>query len=159
MEPPALVSSQLLRSLKPEGPDALEGMDGEGNISEEATESVMDKLHASFRPEFLNRLDEIIMFKPLTKENIGHITDLIVDDLNRRLKDREISIRLSDSAKEYITENGFDPVYGARPLKRYVQKTVETILGRMILAGEVSMKDTVEFTAGENGLEAHVIEG
>ena len=139
--------------------DLLEGMDGEGNISEEATESVMDKLHASFRPEFLNRLDEIIMFKPLTKENIGHITDLIVDDLNRRLKDREISIRLSDSAKEYITENGFDPVYGARPLKRYVQKTVETILGRMILAGEVSMKDTVEFTAGENGLEAHVIEG
>jgi len=139
--------------------DLLEGMDGEGNISEEATERVMDKLHASFRPEFLNRLDEIIMFKPLTKENIGHITDLIVDDLNRRLKDREISIRLSDSAKEYITENGFDPVYGARPLKRYVQKTVETILGRMILAGEVSMKDTVEFTAGENGLEAHVIEG
>jgi len=138
--------------------DLLEGMDGEGNISEEATEAVMDKLHASFRPEFLNRLDEIIMFKPLTKENIGHITDLIVDDLNRRLKDREITIRLSGSAKEYITENGFDPVYGARPLKRYVQKTVETILGRMILAGEVSMKDTVEFTAGDDGLTAHVVE-
>ena len=138
--------------------DLLDGMDGEGNISEEATEAVMDKLHASFRPEFLNRLDEIIMFKPLTKDNIGHITDLIVDDLNRRLKDREITIRLSGSAKEYITENGFDPVYGARPLKRYVQKTVETILGRMILAGEVSMKDTVEFTAGDDGLTAHVVE-
>ena len=138
-------------------PDLLEGMDGKGNISEEATEAVMDKLHASFRPEFLNRLDEIIMFKPLTKDNIGHITTLIVDELNRRMKDREITVTISDEAKDYITENGFDPVYGARPLKRYVQKTVETILGRMILAGEVSMKDTVEFIVENGELTAHVV--
>ena len=137
--------------------DLLEGMDGEGNISKEATDEVMEKLRNNFRPEFLNRLDEIIMFKPLTKENIGHITSLIVKDLNRRLKDREITVTLSDSAKEYIAENGFDPVYGARPLKRYIQKNVETILGRMILAGEVSMKDTVEFTADGGGLSAHVV--
>ena len=137
--------------------DLLEGMDGEGNISKEATDEVMEKLRNNFRPEFLNRLDEIIMFKPLTKENIGHITSLIVKDLNRRLKDREITVTLSDSAKEYIAENGFDPVYGARPLKRYIQKNVETILGRMILAGEVSMKDTVEFTADGGELSAHVV--
>jgi ATP-dependent Clp protease ATP-binding subunit ClpB len=137
-------------------PDLLEGMDGEGNISEEATEAVMDKLHAAFRPEFLNRLDEIIMFKPLTKDNIGHITGLIVDELNKRLKDREITVTLSDEAKEYITENGFDPVYGARPLKRYVQKTVETLLGKLILAGEVSMKDTVEFVVKDGELSAEV---
>ena len=137
--------------------DLLEGMDGEGNISREATDDVMEKLRNNFRPEFLNRLDEIIMFKPLTKENIGHITSLIVKDLNRRLKDREITVTLSDSAKEYIAENGFDPVYGARPLKRYIQKNVETILGRMILAGEVSMKDTVEFTADGGSLSAHVV--
>ena len=137
--------------------DLLEGMDGEGNISKEATDEVMEKLRNNFRPEFLNRLDEIIMFKPLTKENIGHITSLIVKDLNRRLKDREITVTLSDSAKEYIADNGFDPVYGARPLKRYIQKNVETILGRMILAGEVSMKDTVEFTADGGELSAHVV--
>ena len=138
-------------------PDLLEGMDGEGNLSKEATDEVMEKLRDHFRPEFLNRLDEIIMFKPLTKDNIGHITSLIVKDLNRRLKDREITVTLSDSAKEYIAENGFDPVYGARPLKRYIQKNVETILGRMILSGEVSMKDTVEFTADGGELTAHVV--
>ena len=97
------------------------------------------------------------MFKPLTKENIGNITDLIIKDLNHRLEDREITVVMNDSAKEYLTENGYDPVYGARPLKRYVQKTVETMLGRMILAGEVSMKDTVEFTAEDGTLTAHVV--
>ena len=137
--------------------DLLEGMDEEGNISAEAEEEVMDKLHASFRPEFLNRLDEIIMFKPLTRDNIGHIADLIVADINKRLEDKEITVKLSDSAKEFITENGYDPVYGARPLKRYVQKTVETLLGRMILAGEVSMKDTVEFVAEDGELKARVV--
>ena len=137
--------------------DLLEGMDEEGNISAEAEEEVMDKLHASFRPEFLNRLDEIIMFKPLTRDNIGHIADLIVADINKRLEDKEITVKLSDSAKEFITENGYDPVYGARPLKRYVQKTVETLLGRMILAGEVSMKDTVEFAAEDGELKARVV--
>ncbi|MCR4814414.1 MAG: ATP-dependent chaperone ClpB [Lachnospiraceae bacterium] len=136
--------------------DLLDGMDENGNISSDAEEAVMDKLHASFRPEFLNRLDEIIMFKPLTKDNIGHIADLIVADINKRLEDKEITVRLSDSAKEFITENGYDPVYGARPLKRYVQKTVETLLGRMILAGEVSMKDTVEFIAEDGELKARV---
>ena len=136
--------------------DLLDGMDEEGNLSEDAVESVMEKLRSSFRPEFLNRLDEVIMFKPLTRENIGHIAELIVDDINRRLEDKEITITLADSAKEFITENGYDPVYGARPLKRYVQKTVETILGRMILAGEVSMKDTVEFVADNGGLSARV---
>ena len=136
--------------------DLLDGMDENGNISSDAEKAVMDKLHASFRPEFLNRLDEIIMFKPLTKDNIGHIADLIVADINKRLEDKEITVRLADSAKEFITENGYDPVYGARPLKRYVQKTVETLLGRMILAGEVSMKDTVEFIAEDGELKARV---
>ena len=136
--------------------DLLDGMDDEGNISESAVNSVMEKLRSSFRPEFLNRLDEVIMFKPLTKDNIGHIANLIVDDINKRLEDKEIEVTLSDSAREFITENGYDPVYGARPLKRYVQKTVETILGRMILAGEVSMKDTVEFVADGGELSAHV---
>ena len=131
-------------------------MDENGNISEEAEEAVMDKLHASFRPEFLNRLDEIIMFKPLTKDNIGNITDLIVKDLNHRLEDKEITVIMTGSAKEYVTENGYDPVYGARPLKRYVQKTVETMLGRLILAGEVSMKDTVEFYAEDGELKCKV---
>ncbi|MBR3638884.1 MAG: type VI secretion system ATPase TssH, partial [Lachnospiraceae bacterium] len=101
-------------------------------------------------------LDEIIMFKPLTKDNIGNITDLIVKDLNHRLEDKEITVIMTGSAKEYVTENGYDPVYGARPLKRYVQKTVETMLGRLILAGEVSMKDTVEFYAEDGELKCKV---
>ena len=118
--------------------------------------AVMEEVRRVFRPEFLNRLDEIIMFKPLTKDNIGNITDLIVKDLNHRLEDKEITVIMTGSAKEYVTENGYDPVYGARPLKRYVQKTVETMLGRLILAGEVSMKDTVEFYAEDGELKCKV---
>ena len=121
----------------------LDGIDEKGEISQEATQMVMNDLRASFRPEFLNRLDEIILFKPLTKENIGHIIDLLVSDLNRRLADQEISIELTDDAKAYIADAGYDPVYGARPLKRYLQKNVETLSARKILSGDVMEGDTI----------------
>ena len=103
----------------------------------------LDDLRGHFRPEFLNRLDEIILFKPLTKDNISGIINLLVKDLNRRLADRELSIELSDTAKDYIVENGYDPVYGARPLKRYLQKNVETLAARLILADQVRAEDTI----------------
>jgi ATP-dependent Clp protease ATP-binding subunit ClpB len=135
----------------------LGGIDPNGNITSAARDAVEEELQKSFRPEFLNRLDELIMFHPLTKDNIGHIVGLMLSELNGRLHDREITVELTKEATDYITENGYDPVYGARPLKRYVQKTVETMLGRMILAGEVSMKDTVEFTAEDGTLTAHVV--
>ena len=115
----------------------LEGIDENGNIREEARDAVMGELRAHFRPEFLNRLDEIIMFKPLTKENIGNIVDLMMADLNRRLADQEIRLELTDEAKSYIIDGGYDPVYGARPLKRYLQKNVETLAARIILADGV----------------------
>jgi ATP-dependent Clp protease ATP-binding subunit ClpB len=102
----------------------------------------MADLRGSFRPEFLNRLDEIIMFKPLTKDNIFHILELQVADINKRIADREISVELTDAAKDYITEHGYDPVFGARPLKRYVQKNVETLVARHILSDEVKPGDT-----------------
>ena len=121
----------------------LEGIDEEGNIQSENEELVMNDLRAHFRPEFLNRLDEIIMFKPLTKENIRSIIDLLVDDLNRRLSDRELTIFLTDSAKLYVTDHGYDPVYGARPLKRFVQKHVETLAARLILSDQVRAGDTI----------------
>ena len=111
----------------------LEGIDGEGNITQEAEEAVMNDLRNHFRPEFLNRLDETIMFKPLTKENISGIVDLIIEDLNRRLADRNLSIKLSEEAEDLIVEQSYDPVYGARPLKRYIQKTVETLAAKLIL--------------------------
>lgn len=128
----------------------LEGIDGEGNISEEAREDVEGMLRASFRPEFLNRLDEIIMFKPLTKENIGGIVALIMDDLNNRLKDRNIKIELSDEARDYIVENAYDPAFGARPLKRYIQKHVETLAAKLILSGEISEGNVILISV-ENG--------
>ena len=115
----------------------LEGIDEKGNISEKAEELVMGDLRNHFRPEFLNRLDETIMFKPLTKENIGGIADLIIADLNRRLADRNLSIELTEGAKQLVTEQGYDPVYGARPLKRYIQKSVETLAARLILKGDI----------------------
>lgn len=112
---------------------------------------MVDKdLRAHFRPEFLNRLDEIIMFKPLTKENIGGIVDLLVEDLNRRLKDQELSLCLTDAAKDYIIEGGYDPIYGARPLKRYLQKYVETLTAKLILSGNVGTEDTIVIDV-ENG--------
>ena len=115
----------------------LEGIDDKGDIRPECEEQVMGDLRAHFRPEFLNRLDEIIMFKPLTKDNIGHIVDLMMADVNRRLEDKELQIELTDAAKAYIVENGYDPVYGARPLKRFLQKNVETMAARYILGGDV----------------------
>ena len=121
----------------------LDGIDEKGEISPTAQQMVMNDLRASFRPEFLNRLDEIILFKPLTKENIGHIIDLLVSDLNRRLADQEIRIELTDDAKAYIADAGYDPVYGARPLKRYLQKNVETLSARKILSGDVMQGDTI----------------
>jgi ATP-dependent Clp protease ATP-binding subunit ClpB len=128
----------------------LEGIDENGNIKSEAEEMVMNDLRGHFRPEFLNRLDEIILFKPLTKENIGGIVDLLVKDLNKRLADRELSIELTDEAKNAIIEGGYDPVYGARPLKRYLQKNVETLAARLILSDQVRAEDTILITV-ENG--------
>ena len=115
----------------------LEGIDENGNIREEARDAVMGELRAHFRPEFLNRLDEMILFKPLTKDNISRIVDLCVEDVNKRLADRELKLRLTDAAKVFITDHGYDPVYGARPLKRYLQKNVETLAARIILADGV----------------------
>ena len=123
----------------------LEGIDEDGSIKKESQELVMNDLRNHFRPEFLNRLDEIIMFKPLTRENIGGIVDLIVNDLNERLADKDLRIELTEEAKKYVADNGYDPVYGARPLKRYLQKNVETLAARVILEGKVSMGDTIVF--------------
>ena len=121
----------------------LEGINPDGSIKPEAEEAVMGDLKNHFRPEFLNRLDEIIMFKPLTKDNISNIINLLVADVNKRLADKELEIVLTDTAKDFIVENGFDPMYGARPLKRYVQKTVETLAAKLILAGNINTGDDI----------------
>jgi len=132
----------------------LDGIDDKGNISEEAEESVMNELRSSFRPEFLNRLDETIMFKPLTKENISGIMDLILADVNKRLADRELSIVLTDAAKDLIVSSAYDPVYGARPLKRYMQRTVETLAAKKILEGNISEGDVITIDAEGDTLAA-----
>ena len=124
-------------------PYLLDGIDENGEIKPEAQSQVMDDLRGHFRPEFLNRLDEIIMFKPLTKSNIGKIVDLMVGELDKRLADQELSLELTDAAKDQVIENGYDPVYGARPLKRYLQKYVETLAARKILSGDVRAGDTL----------------
>ena len=124
-------------------PYLLDGIDENGEIKPEAQSQVMDDLRSHFRPEFLNRLDEIIMFKPLTKSNIGKIVDLMVGELDKRLADQELSLELTDAAKDQVIENGYDPVYGARPLKRYLQKYVETLAARKILSGDVHAGDTL----------------
>ena len=124
-------------------PYLLDGIDENGEIKPEAQSQVMDDLRGHFRPEFLNRLDEIIMFKPLTKSNIGKIVDLMVGELDKRLADQELSLELTDTAKNQVIENGYDPVYGARPLKRYLQKYVETLAARKILSGDVHAGDTL----------------
>ena len=116
----------------------------------------MEELRGNFRPEFLNRLDEIIMFKPLTKENIGGIILLLMEELNKRLQDREIQVMLSDAAKAYIAEHGYDPVYGARPLKRFLQKHVETLSARLILSDEVQGGDTIWLDVKDGGLDATI---
>ena len=130
----------------------LEGIDEEGNIKDENQELVMNDLRGHFRPEFLNRLDEIVMFKPLTRSNIGGIVDLIVANLNQRLADKDLKICLTDAAKKYVADNGYDPVYGARPLKRYLQKNVETLAAKVILEGKVNMGDTIIFDVDNNQL-------
>ena len=128
----------------------LDGIEENGEIKQESQDMVMNELRGHFRPEFLNRLDGIIMFKPLTKGNIGGIINLIIDDLNRRLADKELTIELTDEAKHFIIENGYDPVYGARPLKRYIQKHVETLAAKLILAGNLDSGDTIVIDV-ENG--------
>lgn len=134
----------------------LDGIDARGEISEESEKAVMNELKVHFRPEFLNRLDEIIMFKPLTKEDIGEIINILVSNLNKRLLERELKIELTKSAEEYIIEQGYDPMYGARPLKRYLQKHVETLAGRMILGDQVHAGDTITIDRNDQGLTAYV---
>lgn len=128
----------------------LDGIDEQGNISEASLQAVMEELRAHFRPEFLNRLDETIMFKPLTKDNIYDIIDLLIADVNKRLDDKEIQIALTDAAKSYIVDAGYDPTYGARPLKRYLQKNVETLAAKLMLQGDVGAQDTIVIDV-ENG--------
>ena len=130
----------------------LDGIDENGNISQESEDSVMNLLRTSFRPEFLNRLDEIIMFKPLSRQDISGIIDLLVEDVNKRIADKEISLTLTEKAREYITEKAYDPAYGARPLKRYLQKNVETLLAKKILADKVHMGDVLTLDVAEDGL-------
>lgn len=120
---------------------------------------VMEDLKGHFRPEFLNRLDEIILFKPLTKENIRNIVDLMVADLNRRLADQELSLELTGEAKEMVIDNGYDPVYGARPLKRYLQKYVETLAAKRILRGDVHERDTIVLDVENGSFITRVKEG
>lgn len=139
--------------------DLLEGIDAEGKISKKAEELVMEQLHASFRPEFLNRLDEIILFKPLTREDIERITALILKDINRRLSDRRLSVKLSPEAERYVMENGYDPSFGARPLKRFIQKNVETVVAKVILEGNVKEGDTILLTERDGRMQAEIEEG
>ncbi|MCU6744465.1 ATP-dependent chaperone ClpB [Suilimivivens aceti] len=134
----------------------LDGIDEKGNISEEAKKQVMNDLRAHFRPEFLNRLDETILFKPLTRDNIGGIIKLIIADLNKRLADKELTVKLTPEAENLIVENAYDPVYGARPLKRYVQKYVETLAAKLILADETDEGDTILIDAVNGELTARV---
>jgi ATP-dependent Clp protease ATP-binding subunit ClpB len=135
----------------------LEGIDADGSIRPEAEQTVMAELQAHFRPEFLNRLDEIIMFKPLTKDNIGNIIKLMMDELNERLKDRRIRVELTPEAENFVVENGYDPVYGARPLRRYLQKYVETLSARLILSDTVRADDTIEIDVSDGQLKARAV--
>lgn len=134
----------------------LDGIAEDGSITSEAQERVNEELKSHFRPEFINRLDEIIMFKPLTKGNIDGIINLMIADVNKRIADKDISIELDDQAKWYITEHGYDPVYGARPLKRYLQKNVETLAARLIVAGQVKSGDIIKISVEDNKLKASV---
>ena len=132
----------------------LDGIDDNGDIKSDAEAHVMEELRGSFRPEFLNRLDETILFKPLTKDNIGGIIHLIIADLNRRLADRELTVELTPEAEQYIVDNGYDPVFGARPLKRYIQKYVETLSAKLILADRVDTGDTILISVKDGTLVA-----
>ena len=130
----------------------LDGIDLSGEVSEEARAQVNELLRRSFRPEFLNRLDEIVFYKPLTKDNITHIIDLLVTDLNRRLADKQLTVVLTDSAKQYVIDSAYDPIYGARPLKRFVQHTVETLISRKIIADEVAPGATLTVDYADGAL-------
>ncbi len=132
----------------------LEGIDENGEINPTCQEQVMNELRGNFRPEFLNRLDEIIMFKPLTKDNIGHIIHLLMKELNDRLVEREISVELTPEAEQFIVDNGYDPVYGARPLKRFLQKHVETLSAKLILSDQVRAGDVIVIDLENGKLEA-----
>lgn len=134
----------------------LEGIDGQGNITKDAENMAMGDLRAHFRPEFLNRLDEIILFKPLTKDNIRNIVALMIEDTNKRLADREIKVELTEAAKSFVVEHGYDPVYGARPLKRYLQKYVETLAAKIILQDQVRAGDVIVIDNSLDGLTAYV---
>jgi len=133
----------------------LEGIQADGTIAPSAENMVMQELRAHFRPEFLNRLDETILFKPLTRGDIGHIIDLLVDELNCRLADKELSLELTEEAKAYVVENGYDPVYGARPLKRYLQKHVETMAARYILSGQIQAGSVMIVDKAADSLTIH----
>jgi ATP-dependent Clp protease ATP-binding subunit ClpB len=122
----------------------LEGITQNGEISEEARQTVSELLKRSFRPEFLNRLDEIVFYKPLTKENIHGIVDLLIADLNKRLKDKQLKVEITDAAKDHIIESAYDPIYGARPLKRFIQSKIETLLAREIIGGDIEPDTTLE---------------
>lgn len=135
-------------------PYLLEGIQEDGSISAEAEEAVMNELRAHFRPEFLNRLDETILFKPLTKENIGGIITLIIKGLNQRLEDRNLTISLTPEAERFIIDQAYDPVYGARPLKRYIQKYVETLSAKLILSDQVEQGDTIQIRVEGESLTA-----
>ncbi len=137
-------------------PYLLDGIDENGNIKADAQEMVMNDLRNHFRPEFLNRLDEIILFKPLTKSNIASIIDLLLKELNDRLAERELNIELTPAAKNFIADHGFDPVYGARPLKRYMQKHVETLAAKLILGGDISTGQTIVIDVNGDELEARI---
>ncbi|MGN0426327.1 MAG: ATP-dependent chaperone ClpB [Agathobacter sp.] len=137
--------------------ELLEGIDADGNISPECEKAVMGELRGHFRPEFLNRLDEIILFKPLTKNNIAGIITLLMADLNKRLADREIKVELSEAAQSYIIDHGYDPIYGARPLKRYLQKYVETLSAKLILADQVAAGDTIRIDVSGDELVANAV--
>ena len=130
----------------------LEGIEEDGSIRPEAQEAVMAELRRSFRPEFLNRLDEIILFRPLTRENLNSIIDLMVESLRKRLKDRDLDLALTDAAKELIIERGYDPLYGARPLRRVLQSSVETLVARTILRGDISAGSTITVDARDGEL-------
>ena len=134
----------------------LDGINEDGTIRPEAEKAVMEDLRGHFRPEFLNRLDETILFKPLTKDNIGAIVDLLLQDINKRLADKELTLELDDSAKKLIADEAYDPVYGARPLKRYLQKNVETLAAKLILSGQVDAQDIILITAQGNELTAKI---
>ena len=136
----------------------LDGIDADGNISEEARGLVEAQLRRSFRPEFLNRLDEIVFYKPLTRDNMTHIIDLQIKSLNRRLADHQLSCELTQAAKDYIIDASYDPQFGARPLKRYIQHTVETIIAQRIIRGDVAPGTKLEVTVRDGDLAVEPIQ-